>query len=287
MQLHKLFGVQLLAVLFHKLIDIMAMHLQSPDLGQGHNLVDYKAPQALYKTPQCHIRQHSPAKASSKHNEFCNSEALKDELSLPLEEHLRYRNEKLLDTQTSSCLPAGYNNGGVVWLTSSLPMTGHASFERGLCRNGEPFRAIIPVFTPAIQRTPELWQNRLNGRDSFKIFHCKKSHVSVTSQLYVITRKRNCLNGIYCGEEVWKIGYWLRQVDEKKLNSDAEERARGHRDRRGTYRVFCIGGPGVQTPGHTRKKSPAIRRSALQRPTTEQETWRMRHTSAQFCLQGL
>ncbi|GBM24025.1 hypothetical protein AVEN_33987-1 [Araneus ventricosus] len=28
---------------------------QSPDLGQRHNIVDYKAPQALSQTPQCHI----------------------------------------------------------------------------------------------------------------------------------------------------------------------------------------------------------------------------------------
>ncbi|GBN52162.1 hypothetical protein AVEN_117012-1 [Araneus ventricosus] len=37
MQLRKFFGGQLLVVLFHKLIDIIAIHLQSPDLGQRHS----------------------------------------------------------------------------------------------------------------------------------------------------------------------------------------------------------------------------------------------------------
>ncbi|GBO38379.1 hypothetical protein AVEN_114721-1 [Araneus ventricosus] len=42
MQLHELFGGQLLIVFFHKLIDIIAIHLQSPDLGQRHDLVNYR-----------------------------------------------------------------------------------------------------------------------------------------------------------------------------------------------------------------------------------------------------
>ncbi|GBM49340.1 hypothetical protein AVEN_148669-1 [Araneus ventricosus] len=42
MQFHKFFGGQLLAVLFLKLIDIILIHLQSHDLGQRHNLVDYR-----------------------------------------------------------------------------------------------------------------------------------------------------------------------------------------------------------------------------------------------------
>ncbi|GBM33813.1 hypothetical protein AVEN_76183-1 [Araneus ventricosus] len=66
MQLYMLFGGQSLVVLFHKLIDIIAIHLQSPDLGQRHNLVDYRLHGVLSQTSQCDIRQHSPAKASSR-----------------------------------------------------------------------------------------------------------------------------------------------------------------------------------------------------------------------------
>ncbi|GBL96112.1 hypothetical protein AVEN_104343-1 [Araneus ventricosus] len=42
MQLRKPFGGQPLVVLFNKLIDIIAIHLQSPDLGQKHNLVEHR-----------------------------------------------------------------------------------------------------------------------------------------------------------------------------------------------------------------------------------------------------
>ncbi|GBM71271.1 hypothetical protein AVEN_117060-1 [Araneus ventricosus] len=42
MQLHKLLGGQFLNVLFHKVIDIFAFHLQSPDLGQRYNLAVYR-----------------------------------------------------------------------------------------------------------------------------------------------------------------------------------------------------------------------------------------------------
>ncbi|GBM81317.1 hypothetical protein AVEN_72556-1 [Araneus ventricosus] len=66
MQLHKLFGGQLLFVLFLKLINIIAIHLQSPDLGQRRNLVDYRLHRILFETPQCHIQQHSLANASTK-----------------------------------------------------------------------------------------------------------------------------------------------------------------------------------------------------------------------------
>ncbi|GBN74579.1 hypothetical protein AVEN_137737-1 [Araneus ventricosus] len=42
MQLRKLFGGQFLAVLFHKFIDIIVIPMQSLDLGQRRNLVDYR-----------------------------------------------------------------------------------------------------------------------------------------------------------------------------------------------------------------------------------------------------
>ncbi|GBM09697.1 hypothetical protein AVEN_186404-1 [Araneus ventricosus] len=41
-KLHELFGAQLLAVLFHKLMDIIVIHLQSHYLSQRHTLVDYR-----------------------------------------------------------------------------------------------------------------------------------------------------------------------------------------------------------------------------------------------------
>ncbi|GBN92011.1 hypothetical protein AVEN_51286-1 [Araneus ventricosus] len=49
MQIYKLFGGQLLAVLFHKLIDIISIHihLQSPDVGQRYYLVDYRLHRVL------------------------------------------------------------------------------------------------------------------------------------------------------------------------------------------------------------------------------------------------
>ncbi|GBM38056.1 hypothetical protein AVEN_160316-1 [Araneus ventricosus] len=63
---NKLFGGQILAVLFHKLIDIIAIHLQSPDLGQRYNLFDCRLHRVLSQTAQCHICQYSLTKASSK-----------------------------------------------------------------------------------------------------------------------------------------------------------------------------------------------------------------------------
>ncbi|GBN47703.1 hypothetical protein AVEN_181122-1 [Araneus ventricosus] len=47
MQLRKLYGGQLLVVPFHKLIDIIAIHLQYPDFGKRHNLVDYRLHRVL------------------------------------------------------------------------------------------------------------------------------------------------------------------------------------------------------------------------------------------------
>ncbi|GBO46406.1 hypothetical protein AVEN_115965-1 [Araneus ventricosus] len=49
MQLRKLFGGQFLVVLFHNLIDIIAIHLQSPYLGQRHNLIDYRLRRKCHK----------------------------------------------------------------------------------------------------------------------------------------------------------------------------------------------------------------------------------------------
>ncbi|GBN44724.1 hypothetical protein AVEN_5059-1 [Araneus ventricosus] len=61
MQLLKLFDGHLLVVSFHKLIEIIAIHLQSLDLIQRHNFDDYRHHSTLSQTSRCHIRQHSPA----------------------------------------------------------------------------------------------------------------------------------------------------------------------------------------------------------------------------------
>ncbi|GBO30774.1 hypothetical protein AVEN_239731-1, partial [Araneus ventricosus] len=46
-----------------KLIDIIAIHRQSPDLGQRRYLIDYRLLRVLSQTYKCHIRQHSLTKA--------------------------------------------------------------------------------------------------------------------------------------------------------------------------------------------------------------------------------
>ncbi|GBN28667.1 hypothetical protein AVEN_258215-1 [Araneus ventricosus] len=46
-----------LVLLFHKFIDIIAIHLESPDLGQRWNVIEYR----LHMV--CRILQHSPTKA--------------------------------------------------------------------------------------------------------------------------------------------------------------------------------------------------------------------------------
>ncbi|GBM45209.1 hypothetical protein AVEN_168289-1 [Araneus ventricosus] len=63
---HKLFGGQLLVVLFHQLIDNIVIQLHSPDLGPRQNFIDYRLHRVLSQTPQCHVLQRSSIKASSK-----------------------------------------------------------------------------------------------------------------------------------------------------------------------------------------------------------------------------
>ncbi|GBN51650.1 hypothetical protein AVEN_199169-1 [Araneus ventricosus] len=71
MQLQKLFCGHILVALFHKLIDITAIHLQSPDLGQGTiPLIIGSREYLLSKTPEYHIRQHSPTIAPSNERGF-------------------------------------------------------------------------------------------------------------------------------------------------------------------------------------------------------------------------
>ncbi|GBN10002.1 hypothetical protein AVEN_123654-1, partial [Araneus ventricosus] len=67
MQLHELFCGHILVVPFHKLISIIAIHLQSSDLGQDTiSLIIGSREYLLSKTPECHIRQHSPTEDPSK-----------------------------------------------------------------------------------------------------------------------------------------------------------------------------------------------------------------------------
>ncbi|GBM49555.1 hypothetical protein AVEN_1887-1 [Araneus ventricosus] len=47
-------------------IDMIAIHLQDLDVGQRHNLIDYRLHKVVSHTPQCQILQHIPIKASSK-----------------------------------------------------------------------------------------------------------------------------------------------------------------------------------------------------------------------------
>ncbi|GBN37676.1 hypothetical protein AVEN_77486-1 [Araneus ventricosus] len=54
MKLHKLFYGQLLAVLFHKLIDIIVIQLYSHDLDQRHNLADFRLHRYVSENPQTH-----------------------------------------------------------------------------------------------------------------------------------------------------------------------------------------------------------------------------------------